>query len=69
MKVYSTIQYNGRPLTLDGTYTEGEKQERDYPGSPHSFELESVLICDVDITDLLSEEELENISEFYLENR
>jgi len=58
------INYQGILLICEGTYYEGEKQTRDYPGSPHEFDFENVYVSDsqINIFDLLDLETLKELT-------
>lgn len=69
-----TITLNGVELQIEGTYIEEEKgiyYDLDLSGSPdipHDFEVRRVFVGDVNIIDLLSHSQLEEIVELVLDN-
>tara|TARA_R100000654_G_scaffold71224_1_gene101981 strand:- start:6610 stop:6810 length:201 start_codon:yes stop_codon:yes gene_type:complete len=62
------INYCDVALFVKYCYEESEPQTWDYPGSPHSAEIESVTVNGVDIYDLLSVEQLHDIELLILES-
>jgi hypothetical protein len=50
-----TVKFYDFELTVKGYYIEGEKQERDYPGCPSEFEIESAELTKGSALDLINE--------------
>lgn len=69
------INYLGVPLSIEGNYYEGEPQVmydsngEGYPGSPSDFEIRkiTVLDSDIDIWELLSSKQFDEITELVIE--
>ena len=40
--LFVTVKYYDFELLVKGYFVEGEKPDRDYPGSPHEFEIELI---------------------------
>ena len=58
-----TIDYCGVKLLVDFSYEAPEKETYDHPGSPDSACIESILVENTDIYDLLTAEQLYEIEE------
>lgn len=69
------INYLGVPLSIEGDYYEGEPQVMydsnggGYPGSPSEFEVRRITVSDsdVDIWELLSSKQIDEIAELVIE--
>ncbi len=61
-----TIKYYGVPIEVTYTHYVGEEQTYDYPGSPDEVELLSAEVNDIDITEILVEEQIEDIENLIL---
>lgn len=61
-----TIKYYGVPIEVTYTHYVGEEQTHDYPGSPDEVELLSAEVNDIDITEILVEEQIEDIEDLIL---
>ena len=59
------IKYCDVPLLVEGKIYKGSPTTRYYPGDPDEFEIDSIYVSDsqIDIIDMLSENDLENIQE------
>ena len=59
------IKYCDVPLLVEGKIYKGSPTTRDYPGDPDEFEIDSIYVADsqIDIVNMLSETDLENIQE------
>jgi len=69
-----TIIFCGIELTVSGTYTPEEPQVRyyddmsGYPGASSEFDINSVQINGVEINDILSEDQFDEIAEICIQN-
>lgn len=63
------LEYEGVSMTVIGEYEKAEEEERyssdlsGYPGCAASFEVQQVLVCGNDITDLIDQVHFAKISE------
>lgn len=53
--LFLTIKYYDFELLVKGYFVEGEKPDRDYPGCPHEFEIESAELTKGSALDLINE--------------
>ncbi len=60
------IGYYGVDLEVTYRHYIGEPETYDYPGSPDEVELLSVEVNDIDITEILVEEQIEEIENIIL---
>lgn len=61
------IEIHGIKLTIIGDYYSGEKQERDYPGSYDSFDIEEIQHDNENIYDLVDPTDIEKIKDLVIE--
>jgi hypothetical protein len=68
------VTYKGVKLLVEGNYVPGEDEVTYYsdmsghPSSPSYFEVEAIFAGDVDISDLLTFGDIDDIAELALEN-
>jgi hypothetical protein len=63
----TTIKYHEIEISVQYSYSKGETQTHDYPGSPDQFEIENIWIESTEIYDLLSSDQLEDIENLVAE--
>ena len=61
------IKYYDTPLYVKGTYSKGDPQTRDYPGSPDEFDMHEAWCGEYDIMPLLDEQRLDEIEQLIIE--
>tara|TARA_R100000734_G_C3307392_1_gene97975 strand:+ start:572 stop:769 length:198 start_codon:yes stop_codon:yes gene_type:complete len=61
-----TIKYYNVPIEVTYKHYIGEPETHDYPGSPDEVELLSAEVNDIDITEILVEEQIEDIEDLIL---
>ena len=63
------LVYSGVPLSIEGEYFKAEQAEfvEGYPGSPETFEIHHVWLEGCDISPLLSDDTIKDISQLILE--
>lgn len=61
------VIYNDVNLEVVGTYTKGEMQTYDYPGSNSDFEIELILVGGFDIQNILTLEQIKKITELVID--
>lgn len=66
MKEEIEIEYKGIKLLVEGTYEEGEEETWEHPGAASEFDVNSIFVGDVDIYDLFSAMDLEDIVELVI---
>lgn len=61
------VNYRGVSLTVEGEYHEGEERAFDYPGSGDEFEIYHIFAGEVDIYDIFSFGQLEQLTRICIE--
>ena len=56
-----SVKYNNLNLLLKGFATKGSPMTRDYPGDDDEFEIHYVYLDEHDITDLLSDDQINDL--------
>ena len=63
----TTIKYHEIEISVQYAYSKGEEQTYDYVGSSDQFEIENVWIESTEICDILSNDQLEEITDLIAE--
>jgi hypothetical protein len=62
------VKYMDINFILEGKYYKGTPQTYEYPGDDEEFEVHNVFINDVNITDILSSNQINDLEKLALEN-
>ena len=64
-----TVEYCGVEVDVNFYYEAEQKQTLSDPGFPETIDIEEVLVNSVDIIEILTDEQIEDIKELLIEKR
>jgi len=62
-----TVTYNDIEFEIDGYYEKGENRTNDYPGSNSAYEIEYAYVNGIDISILLSNNQIADLENLAIE--